>query len=132
MMRGKKSLGIAFAGLLALAVSAGLAWASHVVLSEPRLAAVPIIDRWPPLAPAMVRAEEIKAQHVQAHTIYANKIEADDIQGVIYQSQSPRMKTDRKGELKAPEVSAAVIYADTIKANSVVADTIYVRDLPRR
>ncbi len=132
LVKGKKALGIALTGLMALAVPAGLAWASHVAFYEPRPAAFPIIDRWPPLAPPIVRAGEIKAQHVQAHTIYANRIEADDIQGVISQSHSPGVKTAGKGELKAPEVSAAVIYADKIKANSVVADTIYVRNLPRK
>ena len=135
MMSGQKWLGVAFAGLMALAVPAGLAGAKDVVSGESHSATFPIIDRWPPQAPATVHAKEIKARQVQAHTIYADRIEADDVQGVIYRSL-PRdvrdVKTAGKADLKTPEVSAEVIYADTIKANSVVADVIYVRDLPRR
>jgi hypothetical protein len=132
MINGQKWLGIVLAGLMALAVPAGLAGAKDVVSGESHSATFPIIDRWPPLAPSVVQAQEIKALQVQAHTIYADRIEADDVQGVIYRSLPRDLKTAGKGELKTPEVSAEVIYADTIKAKSVVADVIYVRDLPRR
>jgi hypothetical protein len=138
MRRGRKLIGIALAGFTALAVPAGLAWAGHVVIYESRPAPTvvvpsPAITRWPPMAPRMVQADEIKAHQVRAHTIYANRIVADDVQGIIYQSrdQSGDVKVGGKGEIKAPEVSASVIYADEIKANSVVADVIYVRDLRR-
>jgi hypothetical protein len=132
MISGRKWLGIVLAGLMALAVPAGLAGAKDVVSGESHSATFPIIDRWPPLGPSMVQAREIKARQVQAHTIYADRIEADDVQGVIYRSLPRDVKTAGKGELETPEVSAKVIYADTIKAKSVVADVIYVRDLPRR
>ena len=36
------------------------------------------------------------------------------------------------GDVKAPMISASVIHAEKIKANSVVANTIFVRDLKRR
>ncbi len=39
---------------------------------------------------------------------------------------------DSEGKIQAPEVSASIIYADEITANTVIADTIYVRDMERR
>jgi hypothetical protein len=39
---------------------------------------------------------------------------------------------DTRGHIKAPEVTASVIYAEEISANTVVAQTVYVRDLRRR
>src|SRR5262245_46154375 len=84
-----------------------------------------------PVAPQMLRADEIQTQRVRANTIYANKIEAGEVRGIIHQDRGLKVG-DTQGEIKAPEVVAQVIYADQIKADSVIADHIFVRNLRRR
>jgi hypothetical protein len=119
----------AFITLTAIAMSAGLAWATHVRIegtveqsSPPGLTVV---------APPSLQADEIKAHEVRAQVIYANRIEADEVRGAVHQSRGIKI-SDTRGDVKAPEVAANTIYADTIKANSVVANDIYVRDLRRK
>ncbi len=125
-------------GLLAigLAVAASVAAtgasvsANHIRLEG---SSVPAVETPAPSAVPMptLQADEIRAGLVRAHTIYANRIEADEVRGAIVQSRGVKV-SDSRGKLKAPEVAASVIYADRIDANTVVADTIYVRDLERR
>jgi len=85
----------------------------------------------PAPAPAQtLHADEITAGVVRANIIYANKLEADEVRGAVHQSRGLKVQ-DSQGKIKAPEVAASVIYADEISANTVVADTIYVRELKR-
>jgi hypothetical protein len=141
MRRSQRWTSTIFAGLLALAVPAGLVWANHVriegsndssssVIYAPPGTAV-VVPGQPAAVPGTVQADEITAQQVRASTIYANKIEADQITGTVHQTRGVKIN-DTKGSLHAPEVVASVIYADEIKANSVSADTIYVRELRKR
>ena len=103
------------------------------------------MDGLPPAVPPLRRAQpavvvpaptqtlqviEIEAGVVRANIIYANKLEADEVRGVVHQSRGLKVKT-REGKIKAPEVAASVIYADEISANTVVANTIYVREMKR-
>ena len=115
--------------LTAIAMSAGLAWATHVrmegVVEQPTSPGLTVV------APPSLQADEIKAHEVRAQVIYANRIEADEVRGTIHQSKGIKI-SDTHGDLKAPEVAANTIYADVIKANSVVANDIYVRDLRRK
>jgi len=128
------------AGLLAVALPVGLAWANHVrvegggdqgVIYAPPGSAVVVPNPPPAAVPNTVKADGITAQQVRANTIYANKIEADEVRGTVHQNRDLKIG-DTKGDIRAPEVVASVIYADEIKANSVQADMIYVRDLKRR
>jgi len=120
---------MALIALTAIAMSAGLAWATHVRIEgsveQPSLPGLTVV------APPSLQADEIKAHTVRAQVIYANKIEADEVRGAIHQSKGIKI-SDTHGDLKAPEVAANTIYADVIKANSVVANDIYVRDLRRK
>jgi len=115
--------------LTAIAMSAGLAWATHVrmegVVEQPTSPGLTVV------APPSLQADEIKAHEVRAQVIYANRIEADEVRGAVHQSRGIKI-SDTRGDVKAPEVAANTIYADTIKANSVVANDIYVRDLRRK
>ena len=119
----------ALIALTAIAMSAGLAWATHVRIEgsveQPSLPGLTVV------APPSLQADEIEAHAVRAQVIYANKIEADEVRGAIHQSKGIKI-SDTHGDLKAPEVAANTIYADVIKANSVVANDIYVRDLRRK
>jgi hypothetical protein len=67
----------------------------------------------------------------QHHLCYANKIVADQVLGAVHQSKGIKVKNS-EGKIEAPQVAAGVIYADEIKANTVMAETIYVRNLDRR
>src|SRR5215467_2278704 len=127
------------AGLLAVALPVGLAWANHVrvegggdqgVIYAPPGTTV-VVPNPPAAVPNTMKADAITAQQVRANTIYANKIEADEVRGIVHQNRDLKIG-DTKGDIRAPEVVASVIYADEIKANSVQADMIYVRDLKRR
>ena len=51
--------------------------------------------------------------------------------GVVFTDYRGLKVKESQGKIKAPEVAASVIYADEISANTVVADTIYVRELKR-
>ena len=51
--------------------------------------------------------------------------------GAVHQSKGIKVKNS-EGKIEAPQVAAGVIYADEIKANTVMAETIYVRNLDRR
>lgn len=62
--------------------------------------------------------------------LLANKLEADEVRGAVHQTRGLKVN-DSQGKIKALEVAASVIYADEISANTVVADTIYVRELKR-
>ena len=117
--------------LTAIAMSAGLAWATHVRIEGATDQPVVVAPGLTTIAPASLQADEIKAHEVRAQVIYANKIEADEVRGAIHQSRGIKI-SDTRGDVKAPEVTANTIYADTIKANSVVANDIYVRDLRRK
>ena len=136
-MRHQKWTSTLTVGLLAVALSAGLAWANHVrmegssdqgVIYAPPGTAVVVP---PGAASNTVKADGITAQQVRANTIYANKIEADEVTGTVHQNRDLKVGATH-GNIRAPEVVASVIYADEIKANSVQADTIYVRDLKQR
>jgi len=113
-------------GLIALAISAGLALANHVQIGMSSDGAIVA-----PANPETLRAESIQAKQVRANTIYANKIEADDVQGMVHQTRGVKIG-DTEGKIRAPEVTAAVIYAEEIHANSVIADTIYAREIHRK
>jgi len=132
-MRGSKAktwTSTVFVGLMALAVPAGLVWASHVRIEGGTPGSVVVVPGQP-AATGTLQADEITAHQVRAATIYANRIEADEVNGSIHQTQGVKIN-DTRGNLRAPEVVASVIYADEIKANSVSADTIYVRELRKR
>ena len=145
------------AGTATVALLAGLAYASHVTISSPSSppgtmsaqvvtpssdapvivvpptlpggAPAPAVQAPPPAPlPTTLQVDEIRAQQVRANTIYANRIDADQVQGMLHQNGTVKVR-DTKGEIKAPEVTASVIYADSIKANLVVAENIFVRDL---
>lgn len=97
-----------------------------VVVPAPAGVVVPA----PTPAPTTLQADAIEAGVVRANIIYANKLEADEVRGAVHQSRGLKVK-DSQGKIKAPEVAASVIYADEISANTVVADTIYVREMKR-
>ena len=120
-----------FAIGLASAVAIGAAGAAHAADVYVTQSPAPSTTVVVPSAPQTLAVGDIEANTVQAQTIYANKIKAAEVRGNVQQTKS--VKIDHgKGDIKAPSVTASVIYADTIKANSVIADTIYVRDLERR
>lgn len=106
--------------------------ANHVrVEGVPPVVVAPPAVVVPAPAPAQtLQADEIQAGVVRANIIYVNKLEADEVRGTVHQTRSVKVK-DSQGKIKAPEVAASVIYADEISANTVVADTIYVRELKR-
>ena len=110
--------------------------ANHVRVEGVPSATAPVVVAPPAVvvpapAPAQtLQADEIQAGVVRANIIYVNKLEADEVRGAVHQTRSVKVK-DSQGKIKAPEVAASVIYADEISANTVVADTIYVRELKR-
>jgi hypothetical protein len=126
LTRRKTWLGAATLGLIALVVPGGWAGANHIRMETSGETVVVT-----PATPDTLRAEEIRAQQVRANTIYVNKIEADEVQGVVHQTKSVKIG-DTRGKIRAPQVTASVIFAEEIHANSVVADTIYVREIHRK
>ena len=129
-MRRRELLVTVGTGLAMVALPIGsLARANHIKIDGNQPSAMP-----PNPAPASsqtIHADHITAQQIRADTIYANRIDADDVQGQIHQSKDVKVG-DTRGHIKAPEVTASVIYAEEISANTVVAQTVYVRNLRRR
>jgi hypothetical protein len=119
----------AVTGLAAIAVPTGWTHADHVKIEGS--AQPPAPPSSGPAASQTLTADHITALEVRADTIYAKKIEADNIQGEIHQTKDVKVGK-ASGDIKAPQVAALVIYAEEITANTVVAKTIYVRDLDRR
>ena len=149
MIRKPELIASLAAGTATVTLLAGLAFANHVTVSRPSgtiqaqvvtpssdapvvvvPGSPPQVVQTPPPAPmpSTLQVEDIRAHQVRANTIYANSIDADQVQGMLHQNGTVKVR-NTKGEIKSPEVTASVIYADSIKANLVVADNIFVRDL---
>lgn len=119
-------------GSVAFTLPMAAALADHVKVGAPPATTTVVVTPTVPVpATQTLQADEIKAGTVRANTIYANKIEADEVRGAVHQTEGVKVK-DSEGKIQAPEVSASIIYADEITANTVIADTIYVRDMDRR
>jgi hypothetical protein len=130
-MSSRKSVLAVVLGAVAFTVPVAGVFANHVKVQAPPAATVVVTPTLPVPATQTIQADEIKAGTVRANTIYANKIEADEVRGAVHQTKGVKVKNS-EGKLEAPEVAASVIYADEITANTVIADTIYVRDMERR
>ncbi|HEY7038493.1 MAG TPA: hypothetical protein VID28_06575 [Methylomirabilota bacterium] len=132
-MSTRKYLLATAVGSMALITPVAGVFADHVKVGGPPASVVVAPAPVPAPVPATqtIQADEIKAGTVRASIIYANKIEADEVRGAVHQTRGVKVKNS-EGKIQAPEVAASVIYADEITANTVVADTIYVRDLERR
>jgi hypothetical protein len=129
-MSNRKRLLAAMLGAAAFAVPIAGASAHVKVQGAPPSVVVPPTPAVTP-GPQTLQADSIKADTVRASIIYANKIEADRVLGAVHQSKGIKVKNS-EGKIEAPQVAAGVIYADEIKANTVMAETIYVRNLDRR
>lgn len=129
-MASRKKLLAAVLGVVAFTVPVAGVFANHVKVQGPPAATVVVTPAVPVPATQTLQADRIKAGTVRASIIYANRIEADEVRGAVHQTKGVKVK-DSEGKIQAPEVAASVIYADEIEANTVVADTIYVRDLDR-
>jgi len=137
LMTQTKRLLVAVLGTATLIASVAGVSANHVRVEGVPPTTAPVVVAPPAVvvpapAPAQtLQADEIQAGVVRANIIYVNKLEADEVRGAVHQTRSVNVK-DSQGKIKAPEVAASVIYADETSANTVVADTIYVRELKRR
>jgi hypothetical protein len=130
MLNRKRLLAVVL-GAAAVTAPAAAVYANHVKVEGAPAPVVVTPVPTPVPATQTLQADSIKAGTVRASVIYANRIDADEVRGAVHQTRGIKMK-DSEGKIQAPDVVASVIYADEISANTVVADSIFVRDLEQR